>query len=498
MFCHPRKILNKYNLPLTAAVCAGGMFLCRILPTSAATSATAEIEARLEAQRAMPIQSNEVENWPVGPVVGAESAILIEAQTGTILYAKNIHQQEYPASTTKIITTLLAAELCELDEVVSFSRKAVFDNPPGSSGIAMDVGQALTMEQCLNAILIRSANEVAFAVAEHITGTTDWTVFADMMNKRAAELGALNTHFVNPNGLPDENHYTTAYDLAMIGRAFFDNEMLCKISLTRRLEIPASDRLPHAKLELSSTEIIPGGKYAYEYIVGCKTGYTNAARSCLVSCAEKDGFRLICVVMRDEAPYQYTDTISLFDYGFSNFQKVNISQTDTKYDIDNSGLLYSGNDILGSSQPFLTLDKDDYIVFPRTASFEDLETTISYDTDEQNQAAAITYTYHGVDIGSIRVIFTNGGNETCLFGTVLSTGTDPGKDTEESPVIFINITMILTVLAIIAVAVFIGLLLHSILKNYAFSGAPRPKRRENDRWRSKRNRSGSEFKDYDL
>ncbi len=493
MFCRPQMTLNNYILTLTAAFCAAGMFVCHSLPASAVS----EAEARLETQRAMPIQSNEVENWPVGPVVGAESAILIEAETGAVLYAKNIHKQEYPASTTKIMTTLLATELCELDEVVSFSHDAVFDNPPGSSGIAMDVGQALTMEQCLNAILIRSANEVAFAVAEHITGTTDWTVFADMMNRRAAELGALNTHFTNPNGLPDENHYTTAYDLAMIGRAFFNNEMLCQISLTRRLEIPASDRLPHAKLELNSMQIIPGGTYAYEYIVGCKTGYTNAARSCLVSCAEKDGLRLICVVMRDEAPYQYTDTISLFDYGFSNFQKINISQTDTRYDIDNTGLFYSGNDILGSSHSFLTLDREDYIVFPRTASLEDLESAISYDTGNQNQAASITYTYHGVDLGSIGVNFAKGENETCLFGTVVNTDSDIGRDPMETPVIFIDVTKILTVLAVIAVAVFIGLLLHSFLKNYEFSGKHHKRRRGNDRWHSRRNRSGSRFKGYD-
>ena len=494
MFCRPGKILNKYILTLTAAVCAGGMFLCRLLPVSAAT----EIEERLEAQRAMPVQSNEMENWPVGPVVGAESAILIEAETGTVLYAKNIHQKEYPASTTKVMTTLLATELCELDEIVNFSHDAVFDNPPGSSGIAMDVGQALTMEQCLNAILIRSANEVAFAVAEHITGTTDWTVFADIMNRRATELGALNTHFNNPNGLPDENHYTTAYDLAMMGRAFFDNEMLCQISLTRRMEIPASDRLPQTKLELNSMQIIPGGTYAYEYIVGCKTGYTNAARSCLVSCAEKDGLRLICVVLRDEAPYQYTDTIALFEYGFSNFQKINISQTDTKYNVENTGLFYSGNDILGSSHSLLTLDREDYIIFPQTASFEDLESVVSYDTGDQNQAASITYTYHDVALGSVGVNFSSGENETCLFGMVLDTGTDIVKDDEGSHVIFINITTILAVLAAVAVAVFIGLLLHSGLKNYEFSGKPRKKRRTKNRWRSKRNRSESAFKDYDL
>ncbi len=497
MFRRPEKKIYKFLykciFTTTAAVCAGSM----LLSSSLAASADEDLEARLEAQRAMPIQSNEVENWPVGPVVGADSAILMEAETGAILYAKNIHKTEYPASTTKIMTTLLATELCEMDEIVSFSHDAVFDNPPGSSGIAMDVGQALTMEQCLNAILIRSANEVAFAVAEHISGTTDWTVFADTMNKRAAELGALNTHFTNPNGLPDENHYTTAYDLAMIGKAFFENEMLCQISLTRRMEIPASDRLPNAKLELNSMQIIPTGTYAYPYIIGCKTGYTSVSRACLVSCAEKDGLRLICVVLRDEPPYQYTDTIALFDYGFSNFQKINISQTETKYNLDNMGLFYSGNDILGNSRPFLSLDREDYIVLPRTTSFENLDSYISYDTDSSEQAASINYTYHGMDVGSVGVNFAKSGNETHLFGMVIDTSDDL-QNSEEPSVIFIDVTKILVFLAVVAVAVFIGLLLHSALKNYAFGCIRHTRRYENDRQRGRRNRSGSKFKDYDL
>ena len=202
MFC-TKKILHRASL-----LCTGLLLTCSLLAgTPLRASAEQSVEERLELQRAMPIDTNEIQNWPTGPVVSAESAILMEADSGTILYAKNIHQREYPASTTKILTTLLATELCRMDELVTFSKKAVFDNPPGSSGIAMDVGQALTVEQCLNAILIRSANEVAFALAEHITGTSDWSVFAEIMNKRAAELGALDTHFVNPNGLQQKHSH---------------------------------------------------------------------------------------------------------------------------------------------------------------------------------------------------------------------------------------------------------------------------------------------------
>ncbi|MCM1189973.1 MAG: D-alanyl-D-alanine carboxypeptidase [bacterium] len=453
---------NKSILSLLLLFCCAVLFFGEWISASADEADNADL---LEQQREMPVQSNDIVNWPVGPVVSADSAILMEMDTGTILYAKNIHKKEYPASTTKILTTLIAAETCSLDETVTFSHDAVFDNPPGSSGIAMDVGQTLTMEQCLNAILIRSANEVAFAVAEHISGTTDWSVFADTMNRRAEEMGCLNSHFVNPNGLPDDDHYTTAYDLAMIGRGFFANEMLCKITLTRRLEIPASDTIPVTKLENNNMLIIPGGTYAYPYLVGCKTGYTNAARSCLVSCAEKDGMKLICVVMRDEAPLQYEDTISLFDYGFNNFSKTNVSQTETKYNIDSADMFYGGTDIIGSSRPLLTLNRDDYIILPRTASIDDIDSTVSYESDPQDWVAVIRYTYHGADIGSVRVIFDDGDKSSTPFAS-----TEPDAQTSENRIIYIDLVKILGGAAIIAVLLLLFFLLRAIFGNFAFSG----------------------------
>ncbi len=451
--------------------------------SSLTASASSDAELRLETHRAMDIQSNEIQNWPTGPVVGAESAILMEAETGTILYSKNIHQQQYPASTTKILTALIASERCGMDEIVTFSNDAVFDTPRDSSHIAMNPGEELTMEQSLNAILIRSANEVCYAVAEHITGTTDWQVFSDIMNERASELGCLNSHFVNPNGLPDENHYTTAYDLAMIGRVFFANEMLCKITLSKRIDFPVTEKLPKGKLENNIMKIIPGGEYAYEYLVGCKTGYTDIARSCLVSCAEKEGMKLICVVMHDESPYQYQDTIALFDYGFSNFEKINVSKTETKYNIDNTGLFYSGNDLFGSSQPFLSLNQDDFIIMPRTASFDDAKSSISYDTGNENQAAIISYTYHDIPVGSVRVNFSVNREENSLFdiqpdGEVLPQESD-------QPVIFVNVALILIGLGVLVGIVLVWLLIRSILKNYSFGGRSNRRKRKN---REKRRR----------
>ncbi len=480
-----KQFIPKYTRSLAALFCVCSLVFATVLPVQASAA-----ELLLETNRGLPIQSNEVQNWPVGPVVGAESAILMEFQTGTILYSKNIHQREYPASTTKILTTLIAAEQCQMDEIVTFSHDAVFDTPWDSSHIAMDVGQELTMEQCLNAILIRSANEVCYAVAEHITGTTDWQVFSDLMNERAAQLGCLNSHFANPNGLPDSDHYTTAYDLAMIGRAFFANEMLCKITLAPRMEFPPTDKLPQGKLENNHMEIIPGGTYAYPYLVGCKTGYTDDARSCLVSCAEKNGLRLICVVMRDEAPYQYEDTITLFEYGFSNFEKVYVSQAETKYDIDNTGLFYSGNDIFGNSQPFLSLNKDDFIVLPQTISFQEVTSSISYETVDENQAAVITYTYQGMPLGTVGVDFTGNREDASVVETPPEG--ELGNGNEDNSVIFINPVVLLIGCGVLVGLLLVWLIVRLILKNYNISlGSRRRIWRKRNRHR---HRSSRRFK----
>lgn len=481
IFTFSRKYFtDKLFILWTAALLAGGLALA---PGSQAHAT--DLEQRLQTQRAMPVQSNEVPEWPNGPVTSAESAILIESQTGTVLYSKNIHQRQYPASTTKILTALIASELCEMDETVTFSHDAVFDTPRDSTHIAMDVGQELTMEQCMQALLIRSANEVAYAMAEHITGSTDWQVFGDVMNTRAQELGCLNSHFANPNGLPDENHYTTAYDLAMIGRAFFSNEALCKITLTRRFEFPATDKLPQTKIENNLMKLIPGGEYAYEYLVGCKTGFTATARSSLVACAEKNGMKLICVVMHDEAPYQYEDVISLFEYGFANFEKVNVAQNETRYNIENTGLFYSGNDIFGSSQPLLSLDKNDYIVLPKAVSFEELETTVSFDSGSENQAAVVSYSYHGVNVGSARVNISTNEGEAYVFDAL------PIEEEEakaEASTLFINLKLLWRILAVAGGVLLVILFVRIILKYYSFSGKSgrRRRRRRRRKWRWKR------------
>ena len=482
MQLNKKKYFYRFLTRALSFLCAGSLFLTQGLSVRAASFK----EERIAAHQAMPIQSNEIENWPEGPIVSAESAILMELETGSILYSKNIHQHQYPASTTKILTSLLATEHCSLDEIVSFSHDAVFGIPVGSNHIAMNEGDTLTMEQCLNAILIRSANEVSYAVAEHISGT--WDAFADLMNQRAKELGCVDSNFVNPNGLPDENHYTSAYDLAMIGRAFFDNEMLCRITTTQKLVIPKEKE---DLVDWNKMSLLPGREYAYEYLVGCKTGYTDAARSTLVSCAEKDGLKLICVVLNDESPCHYEDTIALFNYGFGNFDKVNISQTETKYNIDNAGFFYSDNDIFGNSEPILSLNKEDCIILPKTADFADTVSTISYDTENENQAAVITYTYHDIYIGSASVDLATG-KDSYSFDTIMEPSAEtPDEDAEtdtQTSFVFINIVKILLWIVGIAVLVFLLLLIRVIIKNYQFSH-----RNSRRNWRRDRKRRPGRF-----
>ncbi len=501
---------------------AGFSTLCLFASWGLNVSAATIKEENIAHNQSLAIQSNEIANWPTGPVVSAESAILMDADTGAILYAKNIHQKEYPASTTKILTTLIASERCSMDEIVDFSYDAVHDIDPGSNHIAIDPGEQLTMEECLNAILIRSANEVSFAVAEHISGTT-WQDFGPIMNERAKELGCVDSHFVNPNGLPNEDHYTSAYDLAMIGRAFFANEALCKMTMTHMLHILPSERQPDDIMEVNKMELIPGGKYAYPYLVGCKTGYTDVARSTLVSCAEKDGLKLICVVMKDENPNYYEDTISLFDYGFSNFQSVNISQTETKYNIENAGSFYNGNDIFGNSKPILELNRDACITLPNTITFQDAVSSISYDDTEPGQAAVITYTYNDVVLGSASLDFTASEKGSSVFQdpteAIPSETGDATQETSENTssgiptaaretasseendgtsggpaVIFINVVKVFFCILGIAVLIFLALLLRAFIKNYHFAHRST---RLTWRFSRRRNRSRSRYNSVD-
>ena len=379
------------------------MGFCLFLSTPMTVYAAPDYEALAEQRKNLPIESNSYENWPDGPAISAQSAIVMDVDSGTVLYAKNIHEMLYPASTTKIMTCLLAVENAAMNENVEFSYDAVFGVPRDGSNMGIDVGEILPMEDCLYGILVGSANEVAAAVGEHIGGDTE--TFLQMMNDRAKELGCKNTNFMNANGLHDDNHYTTAYDLALIARAFFSNDYLANIANTPRVHFEPTATQPD-DFYLNNKNKLVSGEIKYEYYLGGKTGYTSDARQTLVSCAEKDGMRLVCVVMKEETPDQFNDTVTLFNYGFSNFKKVKVSEVETKYTVENSGFFATGQDVFGNSKSILQLDENACIVIPATAEFTDVESTISYDNLDNNQVANITYTYNDVFVGNVSVNIT--------------------------------------------------------------------------------------------
>lgn len=277
--------------------------------------------------------------WPQEPEVLSASAVLMDLDSGEVLYSKDDKAARYPASTTKLMTALVALEHSKLDETVTFSSDAVFKNETNSSHIARDVGEQMSVEQTLYGILLASANECAYAIAEHAGANMggDYHTFIQAMNDKAKELGCVNTHFTNSSGLHDDQHYTCAHDLALIARAAYQNETIRKMVGTRRYEIPPTNKHAeptplnntHAMLSTSKTR-----EFLYDGCLGGKTGYTDEARHTLVTYVDRNGGHLAGVSMCAEGNDSYKDTIALMDWAVTNFYKVSIQDAGLQAKVD--------------------------------------------------------------------------------------------------------------------------------------------------------------------
>lgn len=387
------------------------LFILLFLLPSVNTYAVADMES----YRLITPKSDTVDNWPVGPVTSCYSAVLIDADSGTVLYEKNAHEKMYPASTTKLLTCLLAMEKesVNLNDMVDFSYEAVMSLPSDASNMGMDVGEAMTLEDCIYGILVLSANEVSNAVAEYVSGDID--TFVDLMNERAKELGCNDTHFNNAHGYTDSEHYTTAYDLSLIAREFFKNDFLAKASRTPVYHWYATDTQPD-DIYLGSSNYFMRGIKECEGLVGSKTGYTDESRNCLVTCAERNGMRLIAVVMKEETPYQYDDTNSLLDYGFSNFEKIKVKDYDSKYTITDESFFHSASAVFGNSGNLLSMDDDSYIIIPKTISFDDLTSELVLNDEENSDIlATVYYSYEGVSLGQANIMILNNDTDASMF-----------------------------------------------------------------------------------
>ena len=297
----------------------------------------------------------------------SESAILMEKQTGKILYEKNIYDRKYPASTTKALTAIIALEKCNLDEVATASEYAVSTVKADYTNANIKAGESFTIGELLDVMMIVSANEAATIIAEHISGSE--AEFAKLMNEKAKEIGCLDSHFVNANGIHDDNHYTTAYDLALIARYCIQNEKFREIVSKKTCSLPVTDIYENAikteieqeneknknkkkyvpkKIEDISLErnfrntnslLKEDSVYYYPYCIGGKTGYTTPAKNCLISFSDKDGFETISVILHAETTdnglsARYTDTIKLFEFGYNNYTLQEIlDEYDSNYEI---------------------------------------------------------------------------------------------------------------------------------------------------------------------
>lgn len=339
-------------------------------------------------------------DWPTGVSISADGGILIDANSGAILYGKNMNEAYFPASITKILTALLIIENCDLDDTVTFSHTAVNTLEANASILGARVGDELSVRDCLYALLLQSANEVANALAEHCSGSIE--AFADLMNRKAESLGCTNSHFVNPSGLNDDDHYTSAYDMALIAKAAFSNPTFVEIDSTTYYDVPPGQlqQYPDGWRYYTHHKMLKKNESVYyDGIIGGKTGYTILAGNTLVTCAERDGLKLIAVVLNGHLTH-YTDTKAMLDFGFNHFKSVAIADKDSTYEKIENDLTVSG--IFSGTATRLSIDKNSVITLPVGGDFADVTSSLNYELDSGAPDAAVAridYMYGDVKVG---------------------------------------------------------------------------------------------------
>lgn len=290
--------------------------LSMVLMMPAHVMAAVDLNAKYE------VDTNKIQGWPQAADIASDTGILMDADTGTVLFDKGGDQQRYPASITKIMTLLVAVENSSMDEQVTFTETGVRNVTADSSNINSKVGEVMTMQDCLHALIIQSANDAAAQIAEHVGGTEQ--NFIDMMNQRAAEIGCTNTHFANSSGLPDENHYSSAKDMALIFREGLKNKDFRSVIGDADYTIQPTNMTSDKRvMHTHHPMFAPESDIYYPGCIGGKTGFTNLAAHTLVTAVEQNGTTYIAVVMHGvELSTCCLDSKALFDYGFGNFTKT--------------------------------------------------------------------------------------------------------------------------------------------------------------------------------
>ena len=343
------------------------------------------------------------------PEISADAAILIDSSSEKVLYSKNENQKMYPASTTKILTAILTIENCNLNDVVTVPYEAISSITSGYSVAALQTGEQLTVEQLLQVMLVHSANDAANVLAFHVSGSIE--NFANLMNNKVSELGLTNTHFTNPSGMHDENHYTTAHDLAIIMKYCMKNDTFRSLSSLKYCTIPATNKYDVRVFNTTNELLIYDNRdvssnYYYKYAIAGKTGYTTQAKNCLVSVAKKENLELICVVLSagiypNNVSAKFVDTKSIFDYGYNNYTIKKLREKDaiaTQIVIGNGTKETRNLDLLISDDlsALVTQDEFDTEFEPQIELQDNLFAPIA-----QGQVVGkITYTIDGIQYSS--------------------------------------------------------------------------------------------------
>lgn len=368
--------------------------------------------------------------WPSGPgkkSLSCSSAVVMELSTGTVLYSKNMHARRYPASITKIMTSLLTLENSSLNDEVTFTEAEANGIEPGSSSMYCVPGETFTIEQVMYGIMLQSANEMCLVAADHVSGSVD--KFVDKMNERVAELGLKDSHFMNPNGLHHDKHYTSAYDMASIAKEAWKNPVFQKVCGTRTYKVSSTNKRKAKEILggqlLNHHQMIngyeTGNRYEKEYVLGGKTGYTSMAHSTLVTFAEKNGMQLVAVVMKASSPKQgepneYTDTTKILDFAFENYTKHSVNGANSQV---NENLFNTFDSYFNAEESPLRLSAESALVLPKGVKMSKAKQKVTYDQSVQlgegeNVIGKVHYTYGGHTVGATDIIYDSTGSSMRL------------------------------------------------------------------------------------
>ena len=341
-------------------------------------------------------------DWPLDTGCQSEAGIVMDLDSGAVLFAQNIHVQEYPASITKLLTALVVVENTSMDEQVTFSHDAVYNVESGSGNkLQLEEGDVLSVKDCLYVMLLQSSNQAANALAEHVGGSRE--AFADMMNEKAASLGCRESHFVNPSGLNDPEQLTSAYDMAQIGAAVFGNPTLLEICSTTSATLPPTINNPNGRTYSMEHKLVVTGDSSdenyYPSAVAGKTGYTSLAGQTLVTYAEQDGRRQVAVTLKSTQRTHYSDTKTILDFGFARFKNVSVAENETDY-VTGEEPVTIGDETYSPSD--LYLDEKAVVTLPNDAKFSDADKYLQTEipaSHPEGAVARIIYTYNDRQIG---------------------------------------------------------------------------------------------------